>query len=147
MISLDEGNNESASIEWTEINVNDDDVDDLAEVVITDNQRESLVALGTNSPIAGNEPVDLKTPNTIEVNDFNSLNTREPEKEFFDKSSIASVEEYREGKTKVSPLEGRRVGARTGLEDSPSFLSGRFSRFSDRGFLIRNQENWCLPVC
>ena len=48
LISLDEGNNESV-IEWTEINVNDDDVDDLAEVVITDNQRESLVALGTNS--------------------------------------------------------------------------------------------------
>ena len=119
--------------EWTEINVNDDDIDDLAEVVITDNSKDPISALGINSPLAGNEPVDLKTPNTIEVNDFNSLNTREPEKEYLDKSSIASVEDYREGKTKVTPLEGRRVGARTGLEDSPSFLSGRFARFQDRG--------------
>ena len=133
LISLDEANNESASFEWTEINVNDDDIDDLAEVVITDNSKDPISALGINSPLAGNEPVDLKTPNTIEVNDFNALNTREPEKEYLDKSSIASVEDYREGKTKVTPLEGRRVGARTGLEDSPSFLSGRFARFQDRG--------------
>jgi len=133
LISLDEENNESASFEWTEINVNDDDIDDLAEVVITDNSKDPISALGINSPLAGNEPVDLKTPNTIEVNDFNALNTREPEKEYLDKSSIASVEDYREGKTKVTPLEGRRVGARTGLEDSPSFLSGRFARFQDRG--------------
>ena len=82
LISLDEGNNESASIEWTEINVNDDDVDDLAEVVITDNQRESLVALGTNSPIAGNEPVDLKTPNTIEVMILILLIPGNPKKNF-----------------------------------------------------------------
>jgi len=133
LISLEKENNESASFEWTEINVNDDDIDDLAEVVITDNSKDPVSALGINSPLAGNEPVDLKTPNTIEVNDFNALNTREPEKEYLDKSSIASVEDYREGKTKVTPLEGRRVGARTGLEDSPSFLSGRFARFQDRG--------------
>ena len=133
LISLEKENNESASFEWTEINVNDDDIDDLAEVVITDNSKDPISALGINSPLAGNEPVDLKTPNTIEVNDFNALNTREPEKEYLDKSSIASVEDYREGKTKVTPLEGRRVGARTGLEDSPSFLSGRFARFQDRG--------------
>ena len=133
LISLDEANNESASFEWTEINVNDDDIDDLAEVVITDNSKDPISALGINSSLAGNEPVDLKTPNTIEVNDFNALNTREPEKEYLDKSSIASVEDYREGKTKVTPLEGRRVGARTALEDSASFLSGRFARFQDRG--------------
>ena len=133
LISLEKEINESASFEWTEINVNDDDIDDLAEVVITDNSKDPVSALGINSPLAGNEPVDLKTPNTIEVNDFNALNTREPEKEYLDKSSIASVEDYREGKTKVTPLEGRRVGARTGLEDSPSFLSGRFARFQDRG--------------
>ena len=133
LISLEKENNESASFEWTEINVNDDDIDDLAEVVITDNSKDPISALGINSSLAGNEPVDLKTPNTIEVNDFNALNTREPEKEYLDKSSIASVEDYREGKTKVTPLEGRRVGARTGLEDSPSFLSGRFARFQDRG--------------
>ena len=133
LISLEKENNESASFEWTEINVNDDDIDDLAEVVITDNSKDPVSALGINSSLAGNEPVDLKTPNTIEVNDFNALNTREPEKEYLDKSSIASVEDYREGKTKVTPLEGRRVGARTGLEDSPSFLSGRFARFQDRG--------------
>ena len=133
LISLEQENKESASFEWTEINVNDDDIDDLAEVVITDNSKDPVSALGINSPLAGNEPVDLKTPNTIEVNDFNALNTREPEKEYLDKSSIASVEDYREGKTKVTPLEGRRVGARTGLEDSPSFLSGRFARFQDRG--------------
>ena len=133
LISLEKENNESALFEWTEINVNDDDIDDLAEVVITDNSKDPVSALGINSPLAGNEPVDLKTQNTIEVNDFNALNTREPEKEYLDKSSIASVEDYREGKTKVTPLEGRRVGARTGLEDSPSFLSGRFARFQDRG--------------
>ena len=133
LISLEKENNESASFEWTEINVNDDDIDDLAEVVITDNSKDPVSALGINSSLAGNEPVDLKTSNTIEVNDFNALNTREPEKEYLDKSSIASVEDYREGKTKVTPLEGRRVGARTGLEDSPSFLSGRFARFQDRG--------------
>ena len=49
LISLDEGNNESASIEWTEINVNDDDVDDLAEVVITDNQRIHYLLLASTA--------------------------------------------------------------------------------------------------
>ena len=99
------------------INVNDDDIDDLAEVVITDNSKDPIVLkslpLGYQQDsqtggflirnqenwCLGNEPVDLKTPNTIEVNDFNALNTREPEKEYLDKSSIASVEDYREGKT------------------------------------------------
>ena len=75
----------------------------------------------------------LTSSNQIEINEVKPFQTEEAEKDFFDKSNIVSVDEYREGKSKVSPLEGRRVGSRTGLEEKPNFLSGRFPKFIERG--------------
>ncbi|MBT16553.1 MAG: hypothetical protein CMO59_11305 [Verrucomicrobiales bacterium] len=133
-ISSDDGNKDGSSINWTEINFTDEnEIDDLAEVTITNNIKEPIEALKFNSPLTGNEPVDLTSSNQIEVNEVKPFQTEKAEKDFFDKSNLVSVDEYREGKTKVSPLEGRRVGNRTGLEENPNFLSGRFPKFLERG--------------
>ena len=136
-ISSDDGNNDGSSINWSEINSTDEnEIDDLAEVTITNNIKEPIEALKFNSPLSGNEPVDLTSSNQIEINEVKPFQTEEAEKDFFDKSNIVSVDEYREGKSKVSPLEGRRVGSRTGLEEKPNFLSGRFPKFLERGLCL-----------
>ena len=133
-ISSDDGSEDGSSIDWTEINsIDENDIDDFEEVIITSNAQEPIEALKFNSPLTGNEPVDLTSSNTIEINEVKPFQSEESEKDFFDKSIIVSVDEYREGKTKVSPLEGRRVGSRTGLEEKPNFLSGRFPKFIERG--------------
>ena len=90
-ISSDDGNNDGSSINWSEINSTDEnEIDDLAEVTITNNIKEPIEALKFNSPLSGNEPVDLTSSNQIEINEVKPFQTEEAEKDFFDKSNSPS---------------------------------------------------------
>ena len=67
-ISSDDGSENGSSIDWTEINsIDENDIDDFEEVIITSNVQEPIEALKFNSPLTGNEPVDLTSSNTIAV--------------------------------------------------------------------------------
>ena len=93
-ISSDDGNNDGSSINWTEINSNDEnEIDDLAEVTITHNIKEPIEALKFNSPLTGNEPVDLTSSNQIEINEVKPFQAEEAEKDFFDRSNLVSIDE------------------------------------------------------
>ena len=126
-----------SSIEWHEASVDTEgDIEDLAEVVITSNIDKEIEPLHHTSSISGNRPVDLSSirNETDEITQKSYLQNAEEESDFLDKSKLVSVDDYREGKTLVKPLEGRHFGNRTGFEDAkPSFLSGRFAQYKERG--------------
>ena len=82
-ISSDDGNNDGSSIDWTEINsIDENDIDDFEEVIITSNAQEPIEALKFNSPLTGNEPVDLTSSNTIEINEVKPFNLKSLKKIF-----------------------------------------------------------------
>lgn len=126
-----------SSLDWHEASAaSEDEFEELAEVVITNNIDKGIEPLEHNSSIIGNSPVDLSShkEESGESAPKTHFDNDEEKSNFFDKSKLVSVDEYREGKIRVSPLEGRHVGNRTGFDEvKPSFLSGRFPKFKERG--------------
>lgn|GEM_PF-1213106 len=57
----------------------------------------------------------------------------EPKQETIDKSKVVSLEEYREGKSRVDPLEGGRVRGANNFTEKPKFFDGRLLRSVERG--------------
>ena len=128
---------QSSSLDWHEASAaSEDDFEELAEVVITNNIDKGIEPLEHNSSIIGNSPVDLSS-NREESGESalkSHFDNDEQKSNFFDKSKLISVDEYRDGKIRVNPLEGRHVGNRAGFDEAtPSFLSGRFTKFKERG--------------
>ena len=91
-------------------------------------QTDELINTNAGSAVTSDDD------SVLEGNTFqNQTYVDEPQQDTIDKSKLVSLEEYREGKTRVDPLAGGRVRGANNFADKPKFLDGRLPRAVERG--------------
>ena len=113
-----------------------DEIEEVAEVVVKGTVELHSKMLQTDSLIdtnAGTEVFSDEDSDSKENIAQRQVYVDEPEPDTIDKSKLVSLEEYREGKTRVDPLAGGRVRGANNFADKPKFLDGRLPRAVERG--------------
>ena len=113
-----------------------DEIEEVAEVVVKGTVELHSKMLQTDSLIdtnAGTEVFSDEGSDSKESIAQRQVYVDEPEPDTIDKSKLVSLEEYREGKTRVDPLAGGRVRGANNFADKPKFLDGRLPRAVERG--------------
>ena len=113
-----------------------EEIEEVAEVVVKGTVELHSKMLQTDSLIdtnAGTEVFSDEDSDSKENIAQRQVYVDEPEPDTIDKSKLVSLEEYREGKTRVDPLAGGRVRGANNFADKPKFLDGRLPRAVERG--------------
>lgn len=132
---LSEAKDLSLNWESAEVDVADE-IEEVAEVVVKGTvelqskmlQNDNLIDTNAGSAVPSNEDSVSKANITQQ-----QVYVDEPKQDTIDKSKVVSLEEYREGKSRVDPLAGGRVRGANNFSEKPKFLDGRLPRAVERG--------------
>ena len=113
-----------------------DEIEEVSEVVVKGTVELQSKMIQTDELIKTNagSAVPSDDDSVLEENTFqNQTYVDEPHQDTIDKSKLVSLDEYREGKSRVDPLSGGRVRGANNFADKPKFLDGRLPRAVERG--------------
>ncbi|MDB4737367.1 hypothetical protein OAF75_00885 [Verrucomicrobiales bacterium] len=113
-----------------------DEIEEVAEVVVKGTLEVHSKMIETDSLIDANAGTRVSSDDdsvTKENITQQQVYVDEPEQDIIDKSKFVSLEEYREGKSRVDPLSGGRVRGANNFGDKPKFFDGRLPRAVERG--------------
>ena len=124
---LSEAKDLSLNWESAEVDVADE-IEEVAEVVVKGTvelqskmlQTDNLIDTNAGSAVPSNEDSVSKANITQQ-----QVYVDEPKQDTIDKSKVVSLEEYREGKSRVDPLAGGRVRGANNFSEKPKFFDGR----------------------
>jgi len=121
---------ESAEADATE------EIEEVAEVVVKGTVELHSKMIRTDSLIDTNA-VSMVSSDDDSVSKGNITQQQvyvdEPKQETIDKSKVVSLEEYREGKSRVDPLAGGRIRGANNFAEKPKFFDGKLLRSVERG--------------
>ena len=116
-----------------------DEIEEVAEVVVKGTVEVHSKMIQTDALIDTNAgSADSSFDNSVSKEMAQTIAQQqvyvdEPEQDTIDKSKLVSLEEYRDGKTKVDPLAGGRVRGANNFSEKPKFFDGRLPRSVERG--------------
>lgn len=113
-----------------------DEIEEVAEVVVKGTLEVHSKMIETDSLIDANAGARVSSDDdSVSKEKITQQQgyVDEPEQDIIDKSKFVSLEEYREGKSRVDPLSGGRVRGANNFGDKPKFLDGRLPRAVERG--------------
>lgn len=113
-----------------------DEIEEVAEVVVKGTveiqskmvQTDDLINTNAGDAVSSDDDSGLKE-STLQQ----QIYVDEPKQDTIDESKLVSLEEYREGKSRVDPLSGGRVRGANNFAEKPKFLDGRLPRSIERG--------------
>ena len=113
-----------------------DEIEEVAEVVVKGTLEVHSKMIETDSLIDANAGARVSSDDdSVSKEKITQQQgyVDEPEQDIIDKSKFVSLEEYREGKSRVDPLSGGRVRGANNFGDKPKFFDGRLPRAVERG--------------
>lgn len=112
-----------------------DNIEEILEVVVKGTSEFTSNVVSPEASVTEATNVDLSTPvdlSYLSKADEDVLRD-ESKTKLLDQSRIVSEDEYREGKSKVSPLAGGRLRGANNFSEKPKFFDGKLARSVERG--------------